>query len=110
MKTYRTQFVARLIEDGDVVAFYCSDDVRLPFVPAVGTYFSQASGGWLWATALGNLMPAVEDIVYDLDNQLLICLFTIEAALGSPFWIRMEPNQLDRKKYPAHFFACADAA
>ncbi|WP_193453247.1 hypothetical protein [Pseudomonas nitroreducens] len=65
---------------------YCRE-IELPFVPTVGMRFEQGISTTLWETTSGDeLSPAVEQVIYDLDEEMFVCLFTVESPLAASFW------------------------
>lgn len=82
---FKIMFVARLVEDGDVVGGY-SHNLELPFIPSLGMRFEQGTSCTLWETSRGEEAPVVERVVYDLDEGQFICLFTVKRPLTSSFW------------------------
>ena len=82
---YKVKLIARLRSDDLSVAGY-AHELDLPFVPVVGMKFKQGTSTWLWETANGELAPKIEEVVYDLDEDLFACLFTVDQVLRSSFW------------------------
>ncbi len=49
--------------------------------------FEQGISTTLWETTSGDeLSPAVEQVIYDLDEEMFVCLFTVESPLAASFW------------------------
>lgn len=103
MSTYRVELLVRQIVKGEVVALYVSEDLEVPFVPTVGMRFKQGASTWLWETNNGELMPAVETVTYDFDEETFVCLFTVEEALKSGFWTKIEGADIEGSTYPAYY-------
>ncbi|MNP71998.1 hypothetical protein D3C76_1684600 [compost metagenome] len=41
----------------------------------------------MWETVSGQqIAPQVERVVYDLDEDLIVCLFTVDQPLAASFW------------------------
>jgi hypothetical protein len=103
MSTYRVEFLVRQMSQGKVVALYVRDDMELPFVPTVGMQFKQGVSTWLWETDNGELMPAIETVTYDFDEETFVCLFTVEAPLKASFWTKIEGADIERSTYPPYY-------
>lgn len=99
MSTYRVELLVREVSDGELVALYASDDLKLPFVPTVGMQFKQGASTWLWETNTGELMPQVEAVTYDLDEDLFVCVFTVGQFLKSSFWTRIDGADIHKSSY-----------
>jgi hypothetical protein len=91
------------MSEGKVVALYVRDDLQLPFVPTVGMQFKQGASTWLWETDKGELMPAIETVTYDFDEETLVCLFTVEEPLTASFWTKIEGADIERSTYPPYY-------
>ena len=93
---YKVKFVVRHKSEGYTLGGYVRD-LELPFVPIIGMQFKQGVSTWLWETGKGELAPKVEAVVYDLDEELFACLFTVDQELNSSFWTRisMVASELD---------------
>jgi hypothetical protein len=65
-------------------------DVELPFVPTVGMEFRQGTSTTLWEATIGVLTPAVEKVIYDFDEETIVCLFTVNQELNSAFWTTLD--------------------
>lgn len=77
----------------DVLAALYVHQLELPFVPQIGMKFEQGMSTWLWETTNGEkLNPPVDDVIYDIDEEELICLFTVEERLASAFWEELSPE------------------
>jgi len=104
MTKHRVDLVVREVCDGKIVAFYVRD-IKLSFVPTIGMQFRQGTSCWLWETDSSELMPKVEAVTYDLDEEVFSCLFTVTAPLKSSFWTKMEGEALERAVYASYFKA-----
>ncbi len=97
-------FVVRLVENDEISAGYCHD-LKLPFVPLEGMYFEQGISTTLWETTTGSeLSPAVERVIYDLDNKQFVCLFTVDQPLAASFWQKIDDARVDGGTYAMKFF------
>lgn len=75
--------------EGSVIGAY-SRKLKLPFVPTIGMKLKQSSSISLWETTDGNeLDPAIKEIVYNIDDNELYCLFEIDQFLKSKYWTRI---------------------
>lgn len=102
MNLHKVQLLVRQVKKGEVVALYVRDDLELPFVPTVGMQFKQGISAWLWETDKGELMPGIETVTYDFDEEKFVCLFTVEEALNASFWNKIEGANIERSTYPAY--------
>lgn len=103
MNIYRVELLVRQMDNGKIVALYHSEDLELPFLPTVGMQFMQGTSTWLWEYADGELMPKVETITYDFDEQVFVCIFTVDKPLTSDFWTKIEGNKIEESRYPAYY-------
>jgi len=58
----------------------------LPFVPTVGMKFKQGSSTWLWETEHGELCPEIKEVVYNIDEEAIYCLFEVKQYLAASIW------------------------
>jgi hypothetical protein len=105
MNSYKVELLVRQVVKGEVVALYVSEDLELPFVPSVGMQFKQGTSTWLWEIEGGELMPKIEAVICDLDQETLVCLFTVEKSLKSGFWTKIEGADIEKSTYPAYYQA-----
>jgi hypothetical protein len=93
---YDVKLVARHKSEGYTLGGYVRD-IELPFVPTIGMQFKQGTSTWLWETSKGELAPKVDAVIYDLDNRMFVCLFTVDEELNSSFWrhVGMTSGELD---------------
>lgn len=65
---------------------YASRELELTFQPFVGLRFENGSSR-IWRSHEGlDPAPEVERVIYDIQQEQLVCLFTVNAPLSSPFW------------------------
>ena len=83
----KVTLVVRVInENNELIAAYRQRE-KLSFIPACGMKFKLGSGSSLWKTADGGeLAPPVKEVVYNIDDEELYCLFDIDRPLASPYW------------------------
>lgn len=105
MSTHKVVLLVREMSGGQLQALYVREDLQFPFVPTVGMGFKQGTSTWLWETDKGELMPKVEAVTYDLDEEMFVCLLTVNQALKASFWKKLEGADLERSMYPAYFQA-----
>lgn len=103
--TYRVELLVREVVDSELVALYVSDDLELPFVPTMGMQFKQGTSTWLWETQTDELMPKVEAVTYNLDENLFVCVFSVNESLSSSFWSKIEKSDLEHSVYLSYFQA-----
>jgi hypothetical protein len=77
--------VSVLDKDDETVKGYASY-IEVPFVPTVGMKFKRNSSTWLWETKNGELDPEVKEVVYNIDEETVYCLFEIYDELKASFW------------------------
>lgn len=83
---FKILLAVRVVRNGMVQGGY-SRELELPFIPTIGMQFEQGISTTLWETASGEeLDPAVERVIYDLDENLFVCLFNIPLPLAASFW------------------------
>lgn len=83
---YKILLAVRVVRHGVTEGGY-SRELELPFIPTVGMHFEQGISTTLWETTTGEeLDPAVERVIYDLDENIFVCLFTIPLPLAASFW------------------------
>ena len=82
---YDVHLVVRLGKGKRVSRGYFRD-IQLPFIPTIGMKFVQGLGCTLWETRNGEINPSVEQVIYDIDEEAIICLFTVDDELTSTFW------------------------
>ena len=83
---FKILLAVRVVHHGVVQCGY-SRELELPFVPTVGMRFEQGTSTTLWETTTQEeLDPAIERVIYDLDEDIFVCLFTIPLKLAASFW------------------------
>ena len=101
---YEVKLVVRGL-DGQETRFGYTRQLQLPFLPAVGMTFEQGTSCKLWETAEGEeLSPAVEQIIYDLDEEAIVCLFTVHSRLASAFWTELRIGELGSRCAEMSYF------
>lgn len=101
---YKVKLVVCLVEKGVTKGGYVKQ-FELAFVPCVGMKFVQGISTRLWETADGKeLSPAVQEVIYDLDYEEIICLFTINKPLESSFWQRLNFEKLGMRCAELEYF------
>ncbi|GLO24368.1 hypothetical protein [Pseudomonas putida] len=83
---HKVMLAVRVIQRGEVIRGYYRN-LELPFVPAEGMRFEEGTSTTMWETVSGQQIdPQVERVVYDLDEDLIVCLFTVDQPLAASFW------------------------
>lgn len=83
---HKVMLAVRVVQHGEVICGYYRD-LELPFVPTEGMRFEQGTSTTMWETVSGQRVdPQVERVVYDLDEGLILCLFTVDQPLAASFW------------------------
>lgn len=83
---HKVLLAVRVVQHGSVLG-YCSHRLVLPFAPAPGLRFEQGNSCTLWETPIGTeLDPEIERVIYDLDEEQFVCLFTVNVPLQASFW------------------------
>jgi len=105
MSTYKVVLLVREVSSEQLQALYVRENLQLPFVPTIGMSFKQGTSTWLWETSKGELMPTVEAVTYDLDEEMFVCLLTVNQPLKASFWTKLEGADLERSIYLTYFQA-----
>ncbi|SHH52308.1 hypothetical protein SAMN02745823_00164 [Sporobacter termitidis DSM 10068] len=85
-----TFVVLVLNEEDKIVDAYCRRE-KLPFAPAIGMKLSVNSRMPLWQTADGMVLdPPIKEIVYNLDDDEVYCLFEVDKELASGYWSKIK--------------------
>jgi hypothetical protein len=83
---HKVLLAVRVVQKGELVG-YLSHQLILPFAPFPGLHFEQGTSCTLWETMTGSeLAPAVERVIYDLDEGQFVCLFNVNIPLRASFW------------------------
>lgn len=94
---HKVMLAVRVVQSGEVIRGYYRD-LELPFIPTVGMRFEQGTSTTIWETVSGQqLDPGVERVIYDLDEDQIVCLFTVNQPLAASFWqnaAEVEPGQI----------------
>lgn len=79
-------------------------NLDLPFVPTVGMKFKHGLSTWLWETDNGELSPGVKEVVYNIDEETIYCLFEVNEILGASFWqeIKNIDNSFELMQFTTH--------
>lgn len=89
---FKILLAVRVVSDGEVHEGYVRE-LLLPFIPTLGMRFEQGTSTTLWETREGEEYPGVEKVIYDLDEENFVCLFTVSKPLSSSFWTTLsEPK------------------
>ncbi len=56
--------------------------------------FEKGGSTTLWETATGELKPAVEAVIYNIDEEEIVCLFTVGQELHCSFWTTLDYEAL----------------
>lgn len=100
---HKVLLVVRSVHEGIIGCGY-SRELELPFVPFAGLQFEQGSSTKLWENTLKyQPRPAIERVIYDLDEGRFVCLFTIEGELSNSFWHFIKPDAV-ANSYELSFF------
>jgi hypothetical protein len=100
---HKVTLLVRHLSEGQLGGLYVRDDLKLPFVPTVGMQFKQGTSTWLWETSKGELMPSVETVTYDLDEEAFVCLLTVSEPLKASFWTEIPRERLNSSIYLPYF-------
>lgn len=83
---HKVLLAVRVVQHNEVLG-YSSHQLTLPFAPFPGLRFEQGVSCKLWETSAGSeLDPEVERVIYDLDEEQFVCLFTVSIPLQASFW------------------------
>jgi len=87
--------VVRVINtDKEIIGGYVFE-LDLPFVPTVGMKFKKGNSTWLWETKYGELSPGIEEVVYNIDEEKIYCLFEIKYFLVNSIWKEISQQSLN---------------
>jgi hypothetical protein len=100
---HNVKFIVRRLSGSSMMGGYVRE-LELPFVPTVGMQFKQGGSTWMWETALGELAPPIETVVYDLDEGMIVCLFTVDQELSSAFWTTLDYEGLGERCAELDYF------
>ncbi len=91
-------------ESGEIVGGYVRQ-ITLPFVPQQGMKFEKRGSCNLWETKDDEeLSPEVELVIYDLDEEEIVCLFTVGSKLASSFWTELKFAELGMRCSEIQYF------
>lgn len=94
---HKVMLAVRVIQRGEIVRGYYHN-LELPFVPTEGMRFEQGISTKMWETVSGRQIdPQVERVVYDIDEERIVCLFTVDQPLAASFWqnaAEVKPGQV----------------
>lgn len=94
---HKVMLAVRVVQRGEVIRGYYRD-LELPFVPTAGLRLEQGTSTTIWETVTGQQIdPEIERVIYDLDEDRLVCLFTVDQPLAASFWqnaAEVKPGQI----------------
>lgn len=91
---HQVKLVVRVSNSGRTVGGYVRQ-LSLPFIPQRGMKFEQGVSCGLWETERGGeLSPEVEQVIYDINSEEVVCLFTVSDKLVSTFWTELKVAEL----------------
>lgn len=101
---HRVKLVVRIVEGGVTTSGYVRE-IMLPFVPQAGMKFEKGGSCYLWETLNGEeLSPEIERVIYDLNEEAIVCLFTASARLASTFWTELRVAELGMRCAEISYF------
>lgn len=100
---YKVKLVVRLQAGNTTIGGY-TRELDMPCPPCLGMRFTQGISTRLWETEVGELDPMVEEIIYDIDEETVVCLFTVSKALISTFWKTLRPNEVTGRSAELRYF------
>jgi hypothetical protein len=100
---YKVKLVVRHKAGSATIGGY-TRELDMPCPPCLGLRLKQGISTRLWETEIGDLDPVVEEIIYDIDEETMVCLFTVHKALISSFWKRLRPNDLTGRSDELRYF------
>lgn len=69
--------------------YYMERDI--PFLPTKDMKFEHGTSTWLWETKDGFVLsPSVKEIVYDINEKKVFCLFETNKHLISTYWNKIK--------------------
>jgi hypothetical protein len=101
----RVVLVVKVINDYKETVGGYAHELELPFVPTVGMKFKQGTSTWLWEVEDGELEPEVKEVVYNIDEEAIYCLFEINQYLKSSFWHELPTitNSFELSQFRTHY-------
>ena len=69
---FHVKLIVQLIQRDATIAGYVRE-LDLPFLPCIGMKFEEGTSTRLWETDTEELNPAVEEVIYDLDEEQIVC-------------------------------------
>jgi hypothetical protein len=100
---HKVKLIVRRLNGSSMAGGYVRE-LELPFVPTVGMQFRQGTSTWLWETATGELAPPVQAVIYDIDEETIVCLFTVDQELNSGFWTTLDYETLGERCAELDYF------
>lgn len=86
----RVCFIVKVMIKDDLKMAYMKE-LALPFVPMVGMRLQKGFDASIWEADNGKILhPSVKEIVYNIDDFSIYCLFEVKHPLVSDFWERLE--------------------
>ena len=84
-----TLVVCVLDDENRIIGAYRQRE-KLSFVPTVGMKLRVNSSSGLWKTTDGGFLdPTIKEIVYNMDDAELYCLFEVNQFLASSYWAKI---------------------
>lgn len=74
-------------------------ELDLPFIPPVGMKLNGGTSTWLWETEKGRLNPEVKEVVYNVDEEAVYCLFVVREHLVNTFWQEIPLNSYELSQF-----------
>ncbi|MGE8436833.1 MAG: hypothetical protein ACN6P2_09875 [Pseudomonas palmensis] len=101
---HKVMLAVRVVQSGEVIRGYYRD-LELPFIPTVGMRFEQGTSTTIWETVSGQQLDhGVERVIYDLDEDQIVCLFTVNQPLAASFWQNAAEVELGQTCGVLHYF------
>ena len=86
-------FVVKVIDENDDAITGYVLNLDLPFIPNVGMKITGGTSCLLWETQSGRkLNPKIQEVVYNMDEEAVYCLFEINELLSSSRWVKINVN------------------
>lgn len=83
---HKVMLAVRVVQRGEVIRGYFHE-LELPFVPTAGMRFEEGMSTTMWETVSGQQIdPEVERVIYDIGEERIVCLFTVDQPLAATFW------------------------
>jgi len=91
----KVTFVVKVVSSENNLLGGYTREFDMPFTPTIGMKIEGGSSTFLWEADSGDkLAPRIQDIVYNVDEEQLFCLFVVDQFLSNSFWRKIPDGNL----------------